>query len=294
MTIGVSSVRVGAGMKPHRPMPVTHVRPNIYVGGLIVACPHSGRFYPPELIAGSRLDRIGLRRSEDAFVDILFAKAPNFGAQLFINEFGRAFVDVNRCPNELDPGLIQDLADHASSSPSGRVDAGLGVIPRTVGDGIAIYRHMITYDEATQRLAEVHIPWHVAIGSAMEKAIKRNGTAVLLDCHSMPTSASGQPSVDIVLGDRFGESCAPVVTASAAEYLRNAGLSVKRNDPFAGGYSTMRHANPLIKRHVLQIEINRSLYMVEGTFSLRTGFYQVQEVMSGLVQVLTGVSVNLS
>jgi N-formylglutamate amidohydrolase len=266
-----------------RPQPIRIERPHSQTTGIIVACPHSGRFYPPELLNATVLDRFALRRSEDAFVDLLFQDAPRHGARLIVNEFARAFVDVNRGPGELDPMLILDVLPSELEANSDRVKAGLGVVPRTVGDGISIYKRFLSRQEAQTRLIEVHEPWHKALEDSLLETTSSCGAALLLDCHSMPSNASGGPCFDVVLGDRFGASCAPVIMSEAISQLRSAGLNVGRNDPYAGGYTTRRHGAVHRQHHVLQIEINRSLYMVEGALTLRPSFAFVRKTMSDLV-----------
>lgn len=277
----------------HRPGAVKTLSPVLSQGGLIVACPHSGRFYPPELLAASVLDQFALRRSEDAFVDTLFADAPTHGATLLVNQFARAFVDVNRSPSEMDPKLIGEIVAGKSGIVSERVKAGLGVIPRTVGDNILIYRRGLTLSEANSRLEEVHFPWHGALETSMALNISRNGASILIDCHSMPSAASGEPSCDIVLGDRFGSSCAPVITNETLAFLKSHGLNVSRNNPYAGGYSTIRHGQPHLHYHALQIEVNRGLYMVEGALKLKPAAQHIRQIMSGLVSHLIVVSKRL-
>lgn len=153
-----------------------------------------------------------------------------------------------------------------------------------------IYQGTLSLDVAQSRIAEVHGPWHRALETRLEISRQRSGIAVLLDCHSMPSSASGEPAMDIVIGDRFGSSCAPALTNEAVSCLRGLGFKVARNDPYAGGYSTLRHANLLEGRHALQVEINRSLYMVEGAMTPRAGFDDVAKAMTSLVSRLCEVS----
>jgi N-formylglutamate amidohydrolase len=277
----------------HRPRPIRLEHPRSQAMGVIVSCPHSGRFYPPELLKASVLDQFALRRSEDAFVDLLFQDTPSHGALLVVNEFARAFVDVNRSPGELDPKLIYDVLPSEAEASSDRVKAGLGVIPRTVGDGVSIYVRRMARQDAVVRLQEVHEPWHQMLEDCLMSAVTSNGVALLLDCHSMPCGASGEPSFDVVLGDRFGASCAPLIMTEAIRFLRSAGLSVGRNDPYAGGYTTRRHGQVHRQHHALQIEINRSLYMVEGAMNLRPSFGFVRQTMSDLVAHLVRISVGL-
>ena len=273
-----------------RPPAYRLLRPISDKAGVIVCCPHSGRFYPEDLLGASKLDRLALRRSEDAFVDELFAASPELGASLLMTDFARAYVDLNRGPEELDPELIDGLPQSDRRVPSPRVLVGLGVIPRTVGDGVEIYAGRLSFEAAQARLSEVYAPWHRAIEGLIDGAKQALGHAVVLDCHSMPASASGLPDNDIVLGDRFGASCAPVYMAEAFAYLRSKGLRVARNNPYAGGYATERYGKPTLNQHSLQIEINRSLYMVEGAMSKRAAFSQVSEVLAGLVMRLVAVA----
>lgn len=266
-----------------RPPAYRLARPAMDKSGVIVCCPHSGRFYPEDLLRASKLDRLALRRSEDAFVDDLLAASPKLGAFLLLTDFARAYVDLNRGPDELDPDLILDLPliDRRVRSP--RVLAGLGVIPRTVGDGVDIYAGRLSFMEAQARLDEVYGPWHAAIAGLIDTAKQAVGHAVVLDCHSMPAAASGMPENDVVLGDRFGASCAPIYMSEAFDFLCSKGLRVARNNPYAGGYATERYGKPAQNQHILQIEINRSLYMVEGAMSKRASFADVAEIVSGVV-----------
>jgi N-formylglutamate amidohydrolase len=272
------------------PQAVRLVSPSVAKGGLVVACPHSGRFYPEALLSGSRLDPLGLRRSEDAFVDELFSAAPAAGAFLMTTDYARAFVDLNRDADELDAALVVDLPTDKVGHVSPRVHAGLGVIPRTVGDGIEIYTDPLTFEVVQARLNDVYVPWHSAIDRLLTQNCGEFGHAVLLDCHSMPSTASGVPSQDIVLGDRFGASCAPVFIHEAFSFLDSRGFKVARNNPYAGGYATKRYGKPAVGRHALQIEINRSFYMVEGALTKKAAFGDLQAVLGDLVAHLVLVS----
>ncbi|MEM7521242.1 MAG: N-formylglutamate amidohydrolase, partial [Pseudomonadota bacterium] len=63
---------------------------------VVFASPHSGRDYPGAFLRQSVLDSHTIRSSEDAFVDLLFAAAPEFGAPLLTAGAPRAYVDLNR------------------------------------------------------------------------------------------------------------------------------------------------------------------------------------------------------
>lgn len=255
-------------------------------GPLLLASPHSGRRYPERLLALSRVDRLALRRAEDAYVDALFAAAPQVGAPLLCATLARAFLDLNRDPADLDPEMFKERLALPANPRSPRVQAGLGVIPRLAGDGGEIYPGKLEAAEAERRLAAVHRPYHDRLAALMDETAELYGCAVLLDCHSMPSCARGPFAPDIVLGDRFGAAAAPELTARVEQLLRRMGYKVARNSPFAGGYVTERYGRPARGWHTLQIELSRGLYLNERTLEPTAGFEQVRRDMTRLVEAL--------
>lgn len=249
---------------------------------MVVASPHSGRLYPPDLLAASRLSTEALRRSEDAYVDALFAHAPAFGAPLICAAYARAYVDLNRSPYDLDPTMFEGPLPPLARPVDGRAKSGLGSIARIVAQGEEIYRRKLTFAEVEARLHTVHAPFHQALETLLDEAHARSGACVLLDGHSMPSAAAaGAP--DVVLGDRHGRACAPGVTEAAEAALRGCGLRVVRNTPFAGGHITARHGRPALGRHALQVELNRSLYLHEPTLAPTAGWPAVQQAVDALL-----------
>jgi N-formylglutamate deformylase len=226
----------------------------------VFASPHSGRIYPESFVAQSRLGPLSLRRSEDAFVEELFAAAVDLGAPLIAARFPRAYLDVNRSPAELDAAMFEGRLSGALDTTSPRVNAGLGVIPRIVRDGAEIYREKLAANEAEERLSKLYRPYHAALTKLVEQTHARFGAAVLIDCHSMP-SAAVVP--DIVLGDRYGMAASPLLMRYAERVFERRGFAVARNAPYAGGYTTHLHGRPLRGVHALQIEVNRALYLDE-------------------------------
>jgi len=250
----------------------------------VFASPHSGRSYPASLVTRSRLDATALRRSEDAFVDELFAGALGLGAPLLAAQFPRAFVDVNRGMAELDAGMFEAGLDVPVDAPSPRVAAGLGVIPRIVRDGAEIYRGKLESGEAAARLERFYKPYHRALAALLDETQARFGVAVLIDCHSMPSALSVP---DIVLGDRYGASAAPAVTARAESALVAEGFSVARNTPYAGGHTTVLYGREGC--HALQIEVNRALYLDEDRIAKKSSFDAVRARLTRAMQTLTAM-----
>ena len=250
----------------------------------VFASPHSGRIYPASMVEKSRLDALTLRRSEDAFVDELFAGVTALGAPLLAARFPRAYCDANRAPGELDVQMFSGPLMMAVDTPGPRVQAGLGVIPRIVRDGAEIYRGKLLPADAGARLAHLYRPYHAALMALVEETIARFGTAIVVDCHSMP-SALAAP--DIVLGDRYGASAPPALTAWTENAFADAGFSIVRNSPYAGGYTTALYGRGPAGCHALQIEINRSLYLDEETLQRRPCFDTVQKRLNEALAKLT-------
>ena len=241
--------------------------PRIRTTGVVFASPHSGRDYSRAFLKASVLDDHTIRSSEDAFVDQLFAAAPEHGAPLLSANAPRAYVDLNRGAEELDPALIRGVPKRPGHNP--RVASGLGVIPRVVAGGRAIYRGKMTLGDAQDRLTEVWHPYHDRLTRLLEESRRLFGHAILFDCHSMPHEAieslsrRGKRRPEIVLGDRFGASAASEIVDRVEATFVAAGFVVARNAPFAGAYMAQHYGRPTRGQHVVQIEIDRALYMNE-------------------------------
>ena len=241
--------------------------------------PHSGRYYPAAFLQQSQLDPHTIRRSEDCFVDQLFASAVKIGAPLMAAHFPRAYLDVNREPYELDAKMFFEPLPSYANGHSARVAGGLGTIPRLVGEGQEIYAHKLHIDEALSRIETIYRPYHALLGDTLVKTRERFGYGVLVDCHSMPTGIRFPESgmrPDFIIGDRFGTSCAPELANAAIQLLREMGYVVAHNKPYAGGYITEHYGRPLKQFHALQIEVNRGLYLNEHSYEKKAGFDQLQ------------------
>jgi len=272
--------------------PVSLRRPAAQSAPLVFASPHSGRLYPPAFIAAARLDALGLRRSEDSFVDALFEAAPAHGAPLLAATFPRAFCDPNREPWELDPGMFADDLPPWVNTTSARVGAGLGTIARVVASGETIYRAKLPFAEAERRVRACWEPFHDALFGLIAETRRRFGACLLIDCHSMPahgnTGRNGLPAADFVLGDAHGTACSPRATALVEQVLAGLGYTVRRNDPYAGGYITRHYGRPREGVHVVQIEIARGLYMDEARIERLPRFSALQRDLTTLIATLAG------
>ena len=259
---------------------------------LIFASPHSGTDYDPAFIESSRLDEKNLRRSEDSFVDEIFAGAPESGAPLLCALYPRAYLDPNREPYELDPEMFSEPLPSHVKTRSDRVRAGFGTIAKLVASGAEIYAGKMSFAEAERRIDTLYRPYHRALEGLIEATLRDFGAAFVLDCHSMPSVGGptdrdrGTPRPDIVLGDRFGASCEPRVIETAERIFRDLDFSVGRNEPYAGAFTTAHYGRPNDRVHALQIEVNRRLYMNEATVSRSSDLPGLQKKMNRFIAAM--------
>ncbi|HVV93400.1 MAG TPA: N-formylglutamate amidohydrolase [Hyphomicrobiales bacterium] len=268
------------------PFEILAPAPDIAAAPVVFNSPHSGARYPAPFLAATRLDALTLRRSEDAFVDELFLPAVGLGAPLMRAHFPRAFLDVNREPYELDPRMFEGRLPADANTRSLRVAGGLGTIARVVGDAQEIYAGRLPVGEALGRIEALYKPYHASLRRLLDDMRRRFGAVLLVDCHSMPSTGLPRDEArraDIVLGDRYGTSCAPFITDRAEQALRALGFAVMRNRPYAGGYITEHYGSPAGGLHALQIEINRALYMDEARHERGPGFAALQAALAGFL-----------
>jgi N-formylglutamate amidohydrolase len=268
--------------------PFEVIEPTRTTTPLVFNSPHSGSVYPAGFLDASRLDALTLRRSEDSFVDELVAGVVDFGAPLMRAHFPRAFLDVNREPYELDPRMFDGRLPPFANTRSMRVAGGLGTIARVVGDSQEIYARRLSVEDALARIEHLYKPYHRMLQRTLQRTHRRFGLAVLVDCHSMPSSPCREDCAraDFVIGDRYGTSASAVLTDVVDHALRSRGYAVTRNKPYAGGFITEHYGNPAADCHALQIEVNRALYMDERRFAKSQDFERIAADMLAVAQAL--------
>jgi len=255
--------------------PYEIIDPPVCAAPVVFNSPHSGSTYPPQFLGTSRLDIGTLRRSEDSFVDDLIVGVVKRGFPMMRAHFPRCYVDVNREPYELDPRMFDGRLPSFANTRSMRVAGGLGTVARVVGDAQEIYDHRIPVDDALSRIESLYKPYHRALRRLFTKLHREFGAAVLIDCHSMPSTTGhrdDRPRPEFVLGDRYGTSCTGAVSETIEKTLRGLDYSVSRNKPYAGGFITEHYGNPAAGLHAIQLEINRGLYMDERRYERSDGF----------------------
>ena len=128
--------------KPAELDPFAILSPRQWTRPVIFNSPHSGRIYPADFLAASRLNPHALRKSEDCYIDELFSFVAELGSPLLHAHFPRAYLDVNREPYELDPRMFREELPGFANVSSMRVAGGLGTIPRIVSRDIT-YRDVL-------------------------------------------------------------------------------------------------------------------------------------------------------
>src|ERR1700739_3335318 len=261
-------------------------------GPVLFNSPHRGRLYPRAFLQASRLDLPTLRRSEDSFVDDLIAGMVGRGHPVMRAHFPRCYVDVNREPYELDPRMFEGRLPSFANTRSMRVAGGLGTVARVVGDAQEIYDQRISVSGALQRIDSLYKPYHRTLRRLFTRLHRDFGAAILVDCHSMPSTTGGRderPRADLVIGDRYGTSCVPVVAETIEQTLRGFGYVVNRNKPYAGGFITEHYGNPTTGLHAVQLEINRALYMDERRYERAPSFDKLAEELTDLADRLAEI-----
>jgi len=272
--------------------PFEIAEPAAWRAPIIFNSPHSGSVYPPGFLNASRIDLTSLRRSEDSFMDELIGGLSDRGFPVVRVNFPRSYVDVNREPYELDPRMFSGRLPSFANTRSMRVAGGLGTIPRVVGDGQEIYRERLSVDDGLARIEALYKPYHRALRRLINKAHQAFGTVVVVDCHSMPSigvSRDEPRRPDVVIGDRYGTSCASLLPDMVEQTMSALGYSVGRNKPYAGGFITEHYGNPASGLHAIQLELNRAIYMDERRRERGPRFAQLVADFASLADALAAV-----
>ena len=256
---------------------------------LVLDSPHSGTHYPADF--EHLPPRARVRRAEDTYVEELFGAAPAVGATLIEALFPRAYIDPNRHVSDMDPAVL-DEPWPGPLAPSRKTEQGMGLVWRLAHGGAPLYARPLAVADVERRIALYYEPYHAAVTAAIDERHGRFGAVWHLNCHSMPAVGDvmsddpGRSRAEFVLGDRDASTCEPEFTAFVAATLSGMGYEVAINDPYKGVELVRKHGRPAERRHSLQIEVNRRLYMNEATLEKNAGFGALQADLARLVEAL--------
>jgi len=273
------------------PMPVELHGPALAAAPLVLDSPHSGRDFPADFDAA--VTEFDLREGEDCYVDELYRPATELGVPLLAARFPRTYLDPNRHRGDIDLELIEGGRWPHEHVPSGKARIGKALVWRTLDDGRPIYSRRLTVAEVVSRIERCHAPYHQRLRALLDETHRRFGAVYHLNCHSMPAvggaqgeGGQGQPRADFVLGDRDGSTCDPAFTEFVRATLAAMGYEVAVNDPYKGVELVKAYSEPRRRRHSLQVEVNKRLYMDEATRSRHQGFAALQADLSRLAKAI--------
>ena len=259
---------------------------------LVFDSPHSGTDYPDDF--DHTCPRHVLRTAEDTYVDELYAAAPAHGATLIGALFPRSYIDTNRHIADIDAALLAEPWPHPLN-PGVKTKLGMGLIRRLAVPKLPVYSRKLRVAEVQARIERYYHAYHDELASAADRLHARFAGVWHVNCHSMKSVSNGMaiegpgvPRADFVLGDRDGTTCAPELTDFVLRFLTRLGYDVRVNNPYKGVELVRRHGRPRENRHSLQIEVNRKLYMDEGTFERNANFPRLKADLDGLVAALAG------
>jgi len=266
---------------------------------LVLDSPHSGTEYPADF--KHTADPALLRQAEDTHVHTLWQGALAAGAVMLHAHFPRAYVDVNRAHDDIDPAHLEGIYP-APLRPSVKSQLGIGLCwTRVPPEGEPLYATPLTVTEVLNRVQTYHKPYHQQLRRLLDQSHARFGTVWHINCHSMQnhasamsTQAKGTPRPDFVLGDLDGVSCDPVFTQTIYSFLLERGYNVVINDPYKGMELIRANGSPSLGRHSIQIEVNRRLYMDEITRLPSDGFSALQHTFTLLAYHLASSLKNTS
>ena len=250
---------------------------------VLVEVPHSGLRLPPEVESEIDATPLAMLRDSDIYVDQLYQRAPENGATLLVSRVSRYVVDLNRGPDDVDSAAVP-------RHPKGRHIPARGVVWRARTDGTPLLRAPLTVQQFARRLELFYEPYHRTLRDVAAQMRQQHGRVVILAAHSMPSAGRrmlGGGEVrraDIVPGTRGRSTADGRIIDLIDSHFREAGLSVKHDDPYRGGWTTSSYGAPKRGQHAVQIELNRALYVDEKTSEIKTNeFAQLQTVLDELV-----------
>ena len=256
---------------------------------LVLDSPHSGEWYPDDFDHAP--PRAVVRQAEDTHVARLWHAATGLGATLIEARFPRAYIDANRSLADIDAELLADPWPEPVA-PSRKTQQGIGLVWRVARGGAPMYARKLRSAEVRARIDRCWRPYHRALDAALDERQRAFGGVWHVNCHSMPAVGDaqaddpGRERADFVLGDRDGTTCEPAFTQCVAAAVRGLGYSVAVNDPYKGVEIVRRHGRPADRRHSLQVEVKRTLYMDEATLAPHAGYDRLRRDLEALARVL--------
>ena len=237
----------------------THADGDVYElrrgdGPLLISVPHAGTYLPDEIAA--RLTPPGRALVDtDWFADRLYPFAAELGATVLRARWSRYVIDANRDPSGV------------ALYPGARTT---GIVPTETFEGEPLYApgDEPGHDEIAVRRALCFDPYHDALCDELVRIKAAHGYVLLLDAHSiwspLPLLFAGELP-DVNIGTNCGRSCDHDLRDAVAGAVAASPYSHVVDGRFKGGYITRRYGNPAHAVHAIQLEINQTTYLADGS-----------------------------
>jgi N-formylglutamate deformylase len=246
---------------------------------------HSGRNYSDFTKYFSNLSISDMRKSEDTYMDLLFDNK-KLNINLLTANFPRIFVDLNRSPLELDSSMWCGKFNASIFNRSHKVNSGIGVIPKVCFSGKKVYNNLLLFKEARRRLLNYYFPYHRKFRMLIDYIKKHHNKVIILDCHSMSSEIVSE-STDIVISNNMNKSANPIITNILQKIFESYGYKVNINNPFKGGFITKYYGRPVNRVNVIQIEVNKKLYLFEENFKVnKKNFNKLKNCFSDIINYI--------
>jgi N-formylglutamate deformylase len=271
------------------PSPFTLQLPASAAVPILVDSPHSGMQWPADFDPAAPRDAI--LTTWDAYVDELWSGAPSAGALLLLAHAPRAYVDTNRAPDDIDPAMLASPWP-SPLAPTAYTQRGMGLLRRHALPNVPMYDRLLAVAEVQHRLEAYYTPYRDTLRAQLAALHAAFGTVWHINAHSMKSTGNamnvdhGAARPDVVVSDRHGTTASPTHTAWVADWFRAAGFTTQVNDPYQGGNLVALTGDPASRRHSIQIEFNRRLYMHEATCTRAEGLAALTATCSAFARDL--------
>lgn len=256
-----------------------------------VTIPHSGEKIPDLTPWLLKLSEPTLMRDVDRYVDILYQdNLQELGIPLVKTEWHRYAVDLNRLPGDIDRSSVKDAPNEKG------FERGFHWSVTTFKE--KLISEPMSFDTHVKLKDLIYEPFHKQVKEKYTglRAQLQKQTIYHLDLHSMPSLGTsmhldpGEHRADVVISDSNQKSCSRLFRDLVISAYVTAGFKVGYNWPYKGGRLTEEYGKPQEGQQVLQVEMNRALYMNEDTKKLNSDY---QKVSQKLKKALSYIQENL-
>lgn len=239
---------------------------------MLIHLPHSSLLVPPEIRKDILLNDRELEQEILSLTDRYTNELFDFpGAVIHKSTVNRIVFDPERFRNDSDEEMAR---------------VGMGAIYTSTLNG----RRLRDLSDSLREelMQQFYDPYHAELERKTAVQLEQFEKCLILDGHSFPQIPlsfeldKNPDRPDICIGTSEFHT-PPELTRLIAGYVRNNGLTLKLNSPFAGTMVPMKYYKKDKRVSSVMIEVNRKLYMDEVTGKKSTGFDSTKNFIKGLL-----------